>query len=125
MTKLKIGLVFDDSLDSNDGVQQYVKTLGNWLLKQGHEVRFLVGETHSAGELQKYVYSLSQNISIKGNQNKMFLPIFSKATDIDAVFEKEQFDVLHIMMPFNPLMGSRVIRRSGNIPVIASFHMVG
>lgn len=125
MKKLKIGLVFDDSLDSNDGVQQYVKTLGKWLIGQGHQVRFLVGETKNAGELQKYVYSLSRNIKIKGNQNKMFLPLYSKARDIDEALEKEQFDILHIMMPFNPLMGSRVIKRSGNIPKIASFHMVG
>ena len=122
---LKIGLVFDDTLDSNDGVQQYVKTLGRWLINQGHEVRFLVGETHDAGDLHQYVHSLSRNITISGNQNTMRLPFISSAKKIEKVLETEKFDVLHVMMPFNPLMGSRVVRRAGNTPVLGTFHMVG
>jgi phosphatidylinositol alpha-mannosyltransferase len=43
--KLKIGFVFDDTLDSFDGVAQYVKTLGSWFSSQGYEVRYLVGQT--------------------------------------------------------------------------------
>ena len=122
---LKIGLVFDDTLDSNDGVQQYVKSLGRWLLGQGFEVRFLVGETHDAGDLQQYVRSLSKNITFRGNQNKMFLPINSSGKHIDKVLKEEQFDVLHVMMPTNPFMGSRVVRRAGKTPVVGTFHMVG
>ena len=34
---MKIGIVFDDTLDSQDGVQQYIKTLARWLLKKGHD----------------------------------------------------------------------------------------
>ena len=45
MSKLKIGLVLDDSLDKPDGVQQYVLILGKWLSSQGHDVHYLVGET--------------------------------------------------------------------------------
>jgi phosphatidylinositol alpha-mannosyltransferase len=122
---LKIGLVFDDSLDSNDGVQQYVRTLGRWLIKDGHEVRFLVGQTKDAKDLQPYVYSLSRNLKVRGNQNKMFIPFFSKASLIRSALELENFDVLHVMTPFNPFMGSRVIRLSGAIPKVSSFHMVG
>ena len=125
INKLKVGLVFDDSLDSNDGVQQYVKTLGSWLRKQGHEVRYLVGETNNSGEFQPFVHSLSRNIQIKGNQNKMFLPLASSARKIQQVLDSEKFDILHIMMPFNPLMGSRVVRRAKNTPIVGSFHMVG
>ncbi len=125
MSKLKIGLVFDDSLDSNDGVQQYVKSLGGWMMDQGHEVRFLVGETHGSGRFQPFVHSLSRNITIRGNQNKMFLPMWSSGKRINQVLAKEKFDVLHVMMPTNPLMGSRVVRRAGKTPVVGTFHMVG
>ena len=38
---MKIGFVIDDGIDSTDGVQQYVKTLGNWLTKNGHEVIYI------------------------------------------------------------------------------------
>ena len=123
--KLKIGLVFDDTLDSNDGVQQYVKSLGGWLIEQGHEVRFLVGETKNAGPFQPFVHSLSRNITIRGNQNKMFLPFFSRKSAIKKVLDEESFDVLHVMMPTNPFMGSRVIKCAGSTPVVGTFHMVG
>ncbi len=125
MKKLKIGLVFDDSLDKNDGVQQYVKVLGRWLIDRGHDVKFLVGQTDNAGELQSRVYSLSKNMQIRGNKNKMFLPIVSSRKDIIKALKKENFDILHIMMPFNPLMGSRVIKYSKETPKIGTFHMVG
>ena len=42
---LKIGFLLDTSLDPNDGVQQYVLALGEWLTKEGHDVSYIVGET--------------------------------------------------------------------------------
>src|SRR3989344_7958692 len=43
--KLSVGFLYDDTLDSFDGVAQYVKTLGAWLSSQGHHVCYLVGQT--------------------------------------------------------------------------------
>ena len=124
--RLKIGLVFDDSLDTNDGVQQYVRAIGRYMMRQGHEVRFLVGETHSAGpDIQPHVRSLSRNVSVRGNQNKMFLPVFARSKHIQAVLDQEQFDVLHVMTPFHPVMAQRVVNRSPNIAKVSQFHMVG
>lgn len=123
--KLKIGLVFDDSLDSNDGVQQYVRIIGRWMLKQGHEVRFLVGETHDAKDLQPYVHSLSRNVRVSGNQNKMFLPFFAKGSDLQKVLDSENFDVLHVMTPFNPIMGQRIVMKAKDEALVSQFHMVG
>lgn len=123
--KLKVGIVFDDSLDYNDGVQQYVRTLGRWLIKNGHQVRFLVGETNNDSDIKKFTYSLSRNIKVNGNQNTMHLPAFSNGQEISKVLKKENFDLLHVMTPYNPLMGGRVISRSKNIPIVSHFHMVG
>lgn len=123
--RLKIGIVFDDSLDSNDGVQQYVHTIGRYLIEHGHSVRFLVGQTSNAGDLQPFVYSMSRNIRVRGNQNKMFLPFYARTADILAVLKKEQFDVLHVMTPYNPVMGERVVRNAGDVALVSHFHMVG
>ena len=64
--KLKIGLVLDDSMDRNDGVQQYVKSLGGWLQSKGHEVDYLAGQSIGS----KNVHSLSRNESVRFNGNK-------------------------------------------------------
>lgn len=44
-SQVKVGLVLDDTLDTPDGVQQYVLTTGSWLRNQGHDVHYLVGQT--------------------------------------------------------------------------------
>ena len=70
---MKIGLVFDDSLDSTDGVAQYVLALGDWLDDQGHEVHYLVGETHRT-DLPN-LHSLSRNVRVTFNGNKLGMPL--------------------------------------------------
>jgi phosphatidylinositol alpha-mannosyltransferase len=75
--KLKVGLVFDDSLDKTDGVAQYVKTLGAWLSGQGHSVSYLVGETKMTRWQGGQVYSLANNASVKFNGNRLTMPVSS------------------------------------------------
>src|ERR1700761_8080717 len=41
-SRMKIALVLDDTLDTPDGVQQYILNVGSWLSEQGHEVHYLV-----------------------------------------------------------------------------------
>jgi phosphatidylinositol alpha-mannosyltransferase len=83
MRKLKIGFVFDDSLDKPDGVQQYVLILGRWLATQGHDVHYLVGETKRT-DLQN-LYSLARNVNVKFNQNRMAIPLPAKLAPIKEI----------------------------------------
>lgn len=123
---LKIGFVFDDSLDRTDGVQQYILTLGAWLHAQGHEVRYLVGETDPAHNLNQVIYSLSRNISVRGNQNTLSLPLPASGKKIKQILDAEQFDVLHVQMPYNPLLAGRVIAAaSKRTAIVGTFHIVG
>jgi phosphatidylinositol alpha-mannosyltransferase len=121
--KLSVGLVFDDSLDSNDGVSQYVKTLGAWLSQQGHRVSYLVGETKLDSWGGGKVYSLAKNQSVYFNGNKLSVPWPAKPGRIKAVLDKEKFDVLHIMMPHSPFMGQKVINNSKSAAVVGTFHI--
>ncbi len=124
--KLKIGFVFDDSLDRNDGVQQYVKTLGSWLINQGHDVKFLVGETHNAGELQDKVYSLSRNIGVSANKNRLTMPLSTSSKKLTHLFDNIDFDVLNVQVPYSPFMAGRVIMRApSDTAVVGTFHIVG
>lgn len=122
--KLKIGFVFDDSLDSADGVAQYVKTIGAWLSGQGHEVRYLVGETKLTEWSGGKVYSLAKNIKVRFNGNKLSMPGFSRRRRIKQVLAAENFDVLHIMVPYSPLLAARIINLAPEkTAIVGTFHI--
>ncbi len=121
--KLIIGLALDDSLDSNDGVQQYVLTLGRWLSKQGHEVHYICGQTdrRKLGNL----HSLSKNFRIKFNGNWLSVPWPVSQRMIQSQLGDINLDVLHVQMPFSPLMSGKVISwLKPSTAVIGTFHIL-
>ncbi|MBA3757704.1 glycosyltransferase family 4 protein [Candidatus Saccharibacteria bacterium] len=123
--KLKIGLVFDDSLDRPDGVSQYVKTLGKWLSAQGHEVRYLVGQTTLEQWQGGRVYSLSKNIPVSFNGNRLTTPLPVKKSRVREILSFEEFDVLHIQIPYSPFMAKTVINNSAALTaVVGTFHIL-
>jgi phosphatidylinositol alpha-mannosyltransferase len=123
MKSLKIGFVFDDSLDKPDGVQQYILALSRWLTSQGHEVHYLVGETKRTDIAN--LHSLSRNINIKFNGNRMSMPLPADACKIRELLGREQFDVLHVQMPYSPFMAAKVIKAAPRkTVVIGTFHIM-
>lgn len=120
--KLKIGLVFDDSLDRPDGVQQYVLNIGQWLTAQGHNVHYLVGKTKRQDIAN--VHSLSRNIAVKFNGNRMSMPLPTARKALRQFLDREQFDVLHVQLPYSPFLAQRLILAAGpNVAVIGTFHI--
>lgn len=122
MGALKIGFVFDDSLDKPDGVQQYVLALGRWLTAQGHTVHYLVGET-TRTDLPN-LHPLSRNIKVRFNQNRMAMPLPAPKRPIQALLQHEQFDVLHVQVPFSPALAGRIIKMADpRTAVVGTFHV--
>ena len=122
--KLKIGLVFDDTLDSSDGVAQYVKTLGSWLSSQGHEVRYLVGETKLTEWSGGRVYSLAKNYKVTFNGNKLSIPGLASRRRIKQVLDIEKFDVLHVQAPYSPLLAARIVNLAPKTTaIVGTFHI--
>lgn len=120
--RLKIGFVLDDSLDKSDGVQQYVLGLGSWLESAGHEVHYLVGQTSG---VNPHVHSLAKNINVRFNGNRMSIPLPASKRAIRGLLAREQFDVLHVQMPYSPWLAHRIIRlASPKTAVVATFHIV-
>ncbi|HSW37143.1 MAG TPA: glycosyltransferase family 4 protein [Candidatus Saccharimonadales bacterium] len=119
---LKIGLVLDDSLDKTDGVQQYVLALGEWLSAQGHEVHYLVGETHRH-DIPR-IHSLSKNVKVRFNRNRLSMPLPAKRAQIRDLLRQESFDVLHVQMPYSPWLAGRIIRAAEpQTAVVGTFHI--
>jgi phosphatidylinositol alpha-mannosyltransferase len=120
---VKIGFVLDDSLDSTDGVQQYILTLGEWLTNQGHQVHYLVGQTKRTNI--KHVHSLSRNIFVRFNGNRMSIPLPAAIKPIKTLLAKEQFDVLHVQMPYSPFMAGKVIKSApAGTALVGTFHIM-
>src|SRR5688572_30587739 len=119
---MKIGMVFDDSLDKPDGVQQFVLTLGGWLTENGHDVHYLVGETKRSDIAN--LHSLSRNIKVRFNQNRMAIPLPARREPIRAVLEREKFDVLHVQVPYSPALAARIIAAADDTTaVVGTFHV--
>lgn len=120
---MKIGFVIDDSLDRGDGVQQYVLALGRWFTGAGHEVHYLAGHTTRTDIAN--VHSLSRNISVRFNGNRMTTPLPASPYVIKSLLDQEHFDILHVQMPYSPLLGARVIKRAPTSTVcVGTFHIL-
>ena len=119
---LKIGMVMDEGLDKPDGVQQYILAVGEWLRMQGHDVHYLVGQTSRTDITNLHSMSRNMTVRFNGNQNTMPLPTSRKK--LKAFLDAEQFDVLHVQVPYSPFMGHRLIQAAHTeTAVIGTFHV--
>lgn len=120
--KLKIGFVLDDSLDQTDGVQQYILTLGQRFKHLGHEVHFLVGHT-SRNDIAN-VHSLSKNLRVNFNHNSLSTPLPVPRSKIKRLLTDSKFDILHVQLPYSPLLAGRVINLApASTLVVGTFHI--
>lgn len=124
MKSLKIGFVFDDSLDKpNVGVQQYVVGTGEWLRAQGHDVHYLVGETVRTDF--ENLHSLSRNMRVRFNGNRMSMPLPANKAAIKQLLGRKQFDVLHVQMPYSPFLAGQIIRLAPKqTAIVGTFHIM-
>jgi phosphatidylinositol alpha-mannosyltransferase len=120
---MKIGFVLDDGLDKPDGVQQYILSLGTWLTSQGHEIHYLVGETKRT-DLPN-VHSLARNVKVIFNGNRLSVPMVASTRAIKKHVRQENYDILHVQMPYSPLMSAKVVRAAPeSTAVVGTFHIL-
>lgn len=121
---LKVGLVFDDSLDRSDGVAQYVKTVGKWLSGEGHQVSYLVGETKMKQWADSPVHSLAKNKEVSFNANRLSVPLPADKSALKQLLKRENYDVLHVQMPHSPFMAQRIVKLAApQTAVVGTFHI--
>lgn len=121
--KYKIAILFDDSLDRPDGVQQYIVTLGAWLSAQGHEVHYIASQTVRTDIPN--THSIGRNVRVKFNGNSMAIPLPVSRRCIRGLLEREKFDIIHVQAPFSPWLSGRVIRAAdARTVVVGTFHIL-
>ncbi len=119
---MKIGFVLDDTLDSTDGIQQYVVCVGEWLRSRGHEVHYLVGES-ARGDLVN-VRSMCRNVRVDFNGNRLSMPRPAARRHLRRVLDELQLDVLHVQVPYSPFMGGRLVSLAHKqTAVVGTFHI--
>lgn len=119
---LTIGFVFDDTLDALDGVQQHIITIGTELVRRGHDVHYLVGETHHSPVPQ--TVSLARNVMVSFNGNRMRIPLPVRKREIRAALAHNNYDILHFQAPYSPLFGGRVLECAPqSTGVVATYHI--
>ncbi len=119
---MKIAFVLDDTLDTPDGIQQYILGLGKWLEGQGHEVHYLVGQTTRTDIAN--VHSMSRNVAVRFNGNHMSMPLPTSRRAIKKLLDREHFDVLHVQVPYSPFMAHRVILAApSTTAIVGTFHI--
>ncbi len=122
-SKLKIGLVLDDTLDNTNGVQQYVLSVGDYLISKGHEVHYLVGQSNRMDIVN--VHSLSRNIKVNFNGNKLSIPLPANSKKITSLIKELNLDVVHVQMPYSPFMSGKVIDSiNSSTALIGTFHIL-
>lgn len=122
MEKYKIAFVLDDSLDTPDGVQQYVLTVGCWFAAKGHDVHYIVGQTIRTDIPN--LHSIGKNIKVRFNHNRMSIPWPVSKRAVRQLLTDEEFDIVHVQMPFSPMLAGRVIKAAGpQTGVVGTFHI--
>ncbi|HEY2004440.1 MAG TPA: glycosyltransferase family 4 protein [Candidatus Saccharimonadia bacterium] len=120
---MTIGFVLDDTLDRPDGVQQYVLTLGTWLTRRGHRVFYLTA--HTARTDVPEVYSLGNFARFNFNGNAVRTPLPASSARIRKLLHELHPDVLHVQMPYSPLLAERVIMNaSARTAIVGTFHIL-
>ena len=105
-----------------DGVQQHIITIGTELARRGHDVHYLVGETHHSPVPQ--TVSLARNVMVSFNGNRMRIPLPVCKREIRAALAHNNYDILHIQAPYSPLFGGRVLECAPqSTGVVATYHI--
>jgi phosphatidyl-myo-inositol alpha-mannosyltransferase len=119
---LRIGLVIDDGLDRPDGVQQIVLALGRRLSGLGHEVHYLTSTTERTDLPNLHV--LAPSVSVKFNGNRLSTPRPASRRALRRLMAEVPFDVLHVCMPYSPVLAGRVVSAAPDRTAVVGSFMI-
>lgn len=119
---MKIAYVLDDTLDSSDGVQQYIIELSGEMKRLGHEVHYIVGQTKRSDISN--IHSFARNKRVRFNKNVVSIPYPVSPKKVRALLSEQNFDVIHVQMPYSPMLAARVISLAHEkTAIVGTFHI--
>jgi phosphatidylinositol alpha-mannosyltransferase len=72
-----------------------------------------------------HIHSLSRNIQAHFNQNRLSVPLRANTKKIRRLLQDEQFDVLHVQMPYSPMLAAKIIKNAPKATaIVGTFHIL-
>lgn len=119
---MKIGLVCPYIYPENGGVAQHVRFLYENLRQRGHDVRVLTASHGPQRSSEGDIIRLGVGFSVPINASMGTLTFSPRyLSQIGAMLDREQFDMLHFHEPFVPFLSLFLLRESASVNV-ATFH---
>src|SRR5690606_23280266 len=71
------------------------------------------------------IHSLSRNLRVRFNQNRMSTPLPASTRTVRRLLHDEQFDVLHVQLPYSPFLAGKIITNApSTTAIIGTFHIL-
>jgi len=122
---MKIGLVTPYVYPLPGGVNQHVRYLYENLRLRGHDVRIITSSHGLQRASEGDVIRIGKGFSMPANGSVGTVTLSPRfLSQVRAVLEREQFDLLHFHEPFVPFLSLIVLRLSTSVN-IATFHAYG
>jgi phosphatidylinositol alpha-mannosyltransferase len=119
---VKIGLVTPYVYPLPGGVNDHVGHLYEALRGRGHDVRILTASHGLQRSSEGDVIRIGKGFSVPSNGSMGTVTVSPRyRSQIQAVLDREQFDLLHFHEPFVPLLALFTLRESRSVNV-ATFH---
>ena len=119
---MKIGLVTPYVYPLPGGVNDHVGHLYEALRAHGHDVRILTASHGLQRSSEGDVIRIGKGFSVPSNGSMGTITVSPRyRSQIQAVLDREQFDLLHFHEPFVPLLALVTLRESRSVNV-ATFH---
>ena len=122
---MKIGLVTPYVYPLTGGVNQHVRYLYLNLRLRGHDVRIITSSHGLQRASEGDVIRIGKGFSMPTNGSVGTITVSPRyLSQVRAVLDREEFDLLHFHEPFVPFLSLIVLRLSTSVN-IATFHAYG
>lgn len=112
--------LFDGELKQNEGVADYVQQISGYLLQNEFNVYKVVGNAPDP-DLATTIMGRTASIGVNGNRVGICLPISGRRAH--ELVRETQPDLIHVQAPNLPWGSGRILRKAGDRPTVASFHV--
>jgi phosphatidylinositol alpha-mannosyltransferase len=119
---MKIGLVCPYDMNKGGGVKECVQALYEGLVRNGHDVRIITPRLRGTNGDNKDTIYLGTSTDFRSpTHTTSQIGASGDGSEIDAMLEREQFDVLHFHEPWIPILSRQILSRS-TCANVATFH---